>query len=54
MSEESREAIWGDGLHFTPHGYGVMGDHIADRLVKLVASMPKGANTASTSMKTGE
>ncbi len=34
--EESRDAIWDDGLHFTEHGYSVMGDHIASRLVELV------------------
>lgn len=35
--EESRDEIWDDGLHFTEHGYSVMGDHIASRLVDLVA-----------------
>jgi hypothetical protein len=35
--EESRDKIWDDGLHFTPHGYSVMGDHIASRLVELMA-----------------
>jgi hypothetical protein len=34
--EESRDEIWDDGLHFTEHGYSVMGDHIASRLVDLV------------------
>jgi hypothetical protein len=35
--EASRDEIWDDGLHFTEHGYSVMGDHIASRLVELVA-----------------
>jgi hypothetical protein len=36
MSEESRGNIWDDGLHFTPNGYDVMGDHIGKKLVELV------------------
>jgi hypothetical protein len=35
--EKSRDEIWDDGLHFTEHGYSVMGNHIAKRLVDLVA-----------------
>jgi hypothetical protein len=34
--EANRDKIWDDGLHFTPHGYSVMGDHIANRLADLV------------------
>ena len=41
MSEENREQIWDDGLHFTPYGYNVMGDHIAKRLVDILATMTK-------------
>jgi hypothetical protein len=36
MTEESREQVWDDGLHFTPYGYGVMGEYIANRLVELL------------------
>ena len=41
MSEESREKIWDDGLHFTPYGYSVMGGHIANRLVDILGTMVK-------------
>ena len=39
MSEETRDEIWDDGLHLTPKGYSVMGEHIANRLLELYASM---------------
>lgn len=42
--EESRDKIWHDGLHFTEHGYSVMGDHIASRLVDLVAERQRLTN----------
>lgn len=35
MSEESRSDIWDDGLHLTPNGYCVMGDHVANQVVEL-------------------
>lgn len=31
-----QERIWDDGLHFTPVGYDMMGDAVADRLLELV------------------
>jgi hypothetical protein len=42
--EASRDEIWDDGLHFTEHGYGVMGDHIASRLAHLVAESQARTN----------
>jgi hypothetical protein len=49
--EENRDEIWDDGLHFTQRGYSVMGDHIASRLVDLVAER-KGRTKLDT--KDGE
>ena len=34
------ERIWDDGLHFTPVGYDMLGDAIANRLVQLVLEPP--------------
>lgn len=43
-SKETREEIWDDGLHFTPYGYNVMGDYIAQCLVKLLPIVEKEVN----------
>lgn len=49
MSKESRDDVWDDGLHFTPNGYGVMGEHIASRLVGLVRAISEEATTEANS-----
>jgi lysophospholipase L1-like esterase len=36
LSEEEREKIWDDGLHFTPKGYERMGELIAGRMGELL------------------
>jgi lysophospholipase L1-like esterase len=49
MSKESRDDIWDDGLHFTPKGYGVMGNHIANRLIELVRAISEEGKTEGDS-----
>ncbi|KAL9027065.1 MAG: hypothetical protein Q9196_004354 [Gyalolechia fulgens] len=36
MDDTTREMIWDDGLHLTKHGYEMMGDAIATKLLELV------------------
>ncbi|OJJ49098.1 hypothetical protein ASPZODRAFT_13835 [Penicilliopsis zonata CBS 506.65] len=36
MSEEQRSDIWDDGLHLTDIGYDLVGDLVAEHLVKLL------------------
>jgi lysophospholipase L1-like esterase len=43
-SEENRKEIWDDGLHFTPYGYNVMGDFIAQRMVELLPTVENPKN----------
>lgn len=33
---DAQDRIWDDGLHFTPVGYDLMGDVVADRLIELL------------------
>lgn len=35
--EEEQDRIWDDGLHFTPAGYDMMGEVVADRLIDLLS-----------------
>ena len=36
VDEETREAIWDDGLHLTEAGYNIMGKAVAARLFELL------------------
>ena len=36
LSEEKKEEIWDDGLHFTEEGYRLMGEKIAGKLIALL------------------
>ncbi len=53
LPTEVREEMWDDGIHLTPYGYGVMGDHIANCLVTLWPTVkePKNLHVASTELE---
>jgi len=53
LSSESRAEIWDDGLHLTPYGYGVMGDHIATFLVNTIPGIKEPKNLYATVSKEG-
>jgi hypothetical protein len=50
-NEESRDETWDDGLHFTQHGYSIIGDHIASRLVDLMAESQARTNLETKNAK---
>ncbi|KAG0650846.1 hypothetical protein D0Z07_2285 [Hyphodiscus hymeniophilus] len=48
MSEQEREEVWDDGLHFTPRGYEVMGEFVTRRMLEIIESEEKQGNGVST------
>lgn len=38
LPADERARIWDDGVHFTPVGYDLMGEYLAERLVQLIAT----------------
>lgn len=36
MEKEARDAIWDDNLHFTPHGYDLLAEHIHKVLAPIL------------------
>lgn len=38
---DEQDRIWDDGLHFTPVGYGMLGDAIADTLLEILNASAK-------------
>lgn len=37
LSEEDQVKYWDDGLHMSRAGYDLLGNHVADALLKLIA-----------------
>jgi lysophospholipase L1-like esterase len=35
MGEAEKKEVWDDGLHFTPKGYEIMGEMVAERLLEI-------------------
>jgi len=44
LPQDVREEMWDDGIHLTPYGYGVMGDHIANQLVSIWPNVEEPKN----------
>lgn len=53
LPAEERDRIWDDGVHFTPAGYDLMGEYLAERLVQIISppnieANPNAENTTAT------
>ncbi|RQM05218.1 hypothetical protein DH86_00004242, partial [Scytalidium sp. 3C] len=40
MTDDQRQELWSDGLHFTAEGYELMGSIISDRLFEIISEQP--------------
>ena len=40
MPEQEKKRIWSDGLHLTKAGYELMGDVIADEIIRVAETLP--------------
>lgn len=47
MTEDQRDELWDDGLHFTEKGYEVIGGMVAERLIELLSGEDGKENKAS-------